>query len=99
MLPTIAHRQNNSLRSAGFEPVTYADVHVEPTNTTFLDCARFLKQEGPFGAVISFGGGSSMDTAKAGILYSCHPPPEVRLLLISWIWIWIWILFWFGSWL
>lgn len=76
-LSLILTLQIQSLKSAGFEPVTYADVHVEPSSTTFLDAARFLKQEGPFGAVVSFGGGSSMDTAKAAILYSCHPPPEV----------------------
>ena len=72
-------QQTQSLSRAGFEPVVYDEVHVEPTSTTFMHAAKFVKDEGPFAAICSLGGGSSMDTAKAAILYSCHPPPEVRV--------------------
>lgn len=66
------------MKKANYEPITYSDVHIEPTSNTFMDAARFLSAEGPFAALVSLGGGSSMDTSKAAILYACHPPPEVE---------------------
>lgn len=73
-------RQVHSLKAAGFDPVTYDQVSVEPTSTSFMDAARFVEKEGPFAALCSLGGGSSMDTAKAAILYACHPPPQVCIV-------------------
>jgi alcohol dehydrogenase class IV len=61
-----------SLRAAGLDVVTYTDVHVEPTDASFLDGARFAQECNPDGYV-SLGGGSVIDTCKAANLYATHP--------------------------
>src|SRR5689334_18754495 len=61
-----------SLRSAGVDVVTYADVHVEPTDESFTRAAAFASETKPDGFV-SVGGGSVIDTAKAANLYASHP--------------------------
>jgi hydroxyacid-oxoacid transhydrogenase len=61
-----------SLRAAGLDVVTYTDVHVEPTDASFLDGARFAQECDPDGYV-SLGGGSVIDTCKAANLYATHP--------------------------
>ena len=61
-----------SLETAGLDLVLYDRVHVEPTDVSFLEAARFAK-EGHFDAYVSVGGGSVMDTCKAAILYATHP--------------------------
>ena len=50
----------------------YDDVHVEPTDASFLDAARFAR-EGRFDAYVSVGGGSIIDTCKAASLYATFP--------------------------
>src|ERR1700749_4812409 len=45
-----------SLLSAGLDAVTYTDVHVEPTDASFLNAARFAQEANPDGYV-SLGGG------------------------------------------
>jgi alcohol dehydrogenase class IV len=70
-LPFLA-RVKESLRAAGIEPVVYAETHVEPTDASFLEAARFYLQ-GRFDGAVSVGGGSVMDTAKAALLYSTWP--------------------------
>ncbi|RKH13484.1 iron-containing alcohol dehydrogenase [Corallococcus sp. CA047B] len=61
-----------SLRAAGLDVAVYTDVHVEPTDQSFLDAARFASEAKPDGYV-SLGGGSVIDTCKAANLYATHP--------------------------
>ncbi|MCY1043287.1 iron-containing alcohol dehydrogenase [Corallococcus sp. bb12-1] len=61
-----------SLRAAGLDVAVYTDVHIEPTDQSFLDAARFASEVKPDGYV-SLGGGSVIDTCKAANLYATHP--------------------------
>lgn len=60
-----------SLASAGIETVIYADSLCEPNTSSCMAATDFLKN-GHFDGVVSIGGGSVMDTAKAANLLSCH---------------------------
>jgi hydroxyacid-oxoacid transhydrogenase len=66
---TTAH---DSLVAAGVDVVTYTGVHVEPTDASFAEAARFAQEVIPDGYV-SVGGGSVIDTCKAANLYATHP--------------------------
>jgi len=68
------HTGLSSLRDAGIDAVTYTDIAIEPTDTSFKDAAEFAV-DGRFDGFVSIGGGSTMDTAKAADLYSSHPAP------------------------
>ncbi|KFA91426.1 hydroxyacid-oxoacid transhydrogenase [Archangium violaceum] len=61
-----------SLLAAGLDVAVYTDVHVEPTDRSFLEAARFAAEVRPDG-YISLGGGSVIDTCKAANLYATHP--------------------------
>jgi alcohol dehydrogenase class IV len=61
-----------ALRTAGLDVAVYTDVHVEPTDRSFLEAARFAADARPDG-YISLGGGSVIDTCKAANLYATHP--------------------------
>ncbi|MFY0523526.1 hydroxyacid-oxoacid transhydrogenase [Archangium gephyra] len=61
-----------SLSAAGLDVAIYTDVHVEPTDRSFLEAARFASEARPDG-YISLGGGSVIDTCKAANLYATHP--------------------------
>lgn len=61
-----------SLLSAGLDTALYTRVHIEPTDQSFLDAARFASDVRPDG-YISLGGGSVIDTCKAANLYATHP--------------------------
>lgn len=61
-----------SLIAAGLDTALYTHVHVEPTDQSFLDAARFASDVRPDG-YISLGGGSVIDTCKAANLYATHP--------------------------
>ncbi|RKH60835.1 hydroxyacid-oxoacid transhydrogenase [Corallococcus aberystwythensis] len=61
-----------SLLAAGLDVVVFTDVHVEPTDQSFLAAARFASEARPDGYV-SLGGGSVIDTCKAANLYATHP--------------------------
>lgn len=61
-----------SLRAAGVDFVLYDSVHVEPTNVSFEDAARFAR-EAKVDGYVSVGGGSVMDTCKAALLYATYP--------------------------
>ena len=61
-----------SLNAAGLDVAVYTDVHVEPTDRSFLEAARFAAEVRPDG-YISLGGGSVIDTCKAANLYATHP--------------------------
>ena len=47
-------------------------VRVEPTDESFQE-AILAAQSGGFDSFVAVGGGSTIDTAKAANLYSCHP--------------------------
>ncbi|SPM29482.1 hydroxyacid-oxoacid transhydrogenase [Mycobacterium terramassiliense] len=70
-LPIFA-KARDSLVAAGLDVVAYTDVHVEPTDASFRDAARFARECNPDGYV-SLGGGSVIDTCKAANLYATHP--------------------------
>lgn len=63
-----------SLAAAGLDVAVFDQVHVEPTDASFLDAARFAAEAKPDGYV-SVGGGSVIDTCKAAALYATHPAP------------------------
>lgn len=63
---------HQSLLAAGLDVIVFTDVHVEPTDKSFLDAARFASEARPDGYV-SLGGGSVIDTCKAANLYATHP--------------------------
>ncbi len=65
-------RATKSLRDATIDLAVYDAVHVEPTDASFLDAARFAR-EGRFDGYVSVGGGSVIDTCKAAALYATHP--------------------------
>ena len=70
-LPVFA-KTRDSLVAAGVDVVAYTDVHVEPTDASFRDAARFA-QECDADGYVSLGGGSVIDTCKAANLYATHP--------------------------
>ncbi|MBL8916638.1 MAG: iron-containing alcohol dehydrogenase [Archangium sp.] len=65
MLETV----RESLKKAGIDFELYANVHVEPTNASFEEAARFAR-DGKFDSFVSLGGGSVIDTCKAAALLS-----------------------------
>jgi alcohol dehydrogenase class IV len=62
----------DSLLAAGLDVVSYTYVHVEPTDVSFADAARFAQEVRPDGYV-SLGGGSVIDTCKAANLFASYP--------------------------
>lgn len=61
-----------ALRAADVDVAIYDEVHVEPTDVSFVAASEFAS-EGRFDGFISVGGGSVMDTCKAANLYSTYP--------------------------
>jgi hydroxyacid-oxoacid transhydrogenase len=61
-----------SLAGAGLDTVIYADVRIEPCDATVMAAAEFLRGD-HFDGVVSVGGGSVMDTAKAAMAYALYP--------------------------
>ena len=61
-----------SLRAAGLDPVVYDAARVEPTDASFGEAAAFAR-DGGFDGLVSLGGGSVIDTAKAANLYATYP--------------------------
>lgn len=55
----------SSIERSGGEAVLYDRSRVEPTDGSLIDAVEFARAAAPFDAVIAFGGGSSIDTAKA----------------------------------
>lgn len=71
---TLAHFEavQTALNNAGLDVAVYDEVHVEPTDRSFRDAARFAAETRPDGYV-SIGGGSVIDTCKAANLYATRP--------------------------
>ncbi len=61
-----------TLRANAIDVAVFSDIRNAPDDKTILAAAEFLR-EGGFDSVISVGGGSSMDTAKAAMVYAMYP--------------------------
>jgi alcohol dehydrogenase class IV len=64
-----------SIGQAGLDVAVFDEITIEADDASVERGARFVA-EGNFDGVISVGGGSVMDTAKASMLYGLHPPGE-----------------------
>ncbi|MDH3452070.1 MAG: iron-containing alcohol dehydrogenase, partial [Gammaproteobacteria bacterium] len=64
----------DALQASGIGISVFSDVLIEPSDASVLSAAAFLAESGADG-VISVGGGSVMDTAKAAMVYARHPAP------------------------
>ncbi|MEM7194262.1 MAG: hydroxyacid-oxoacid transhydrogenase [Pseudomonadota bacterium] len=62
----------DSLKAYDVEFDTYTDIRIEPDDKTIISAAEFLAQT-QFDGVISVGGGSVIDTAKAAMVYARYP--------------------------
>lgn len=60
-----------SLKRASIRAEVYSDVRIEPDDDTVMRAAKFLRESGADG-VVSVGGGSVIDTAKAALLIAAH---------------------------
>ncbi|KAI5639751.1 iron-containing alcohol dehydrogenase domain-containing protein [Phthorimaea operculella] len=65
----------DTLTKNGINYKVYNQVRVEPTDTSFKDAIKFVK-ENSFDSFVAVGGGSVMDTCKAANLYYCDPEAE-----------------------
>ncbi|ETO27853.1 hypothetical protein RFI_09279 [Reticulomyxa filosa] len=61
-----------ALHKEGLEFDVYDQVRVEPTDKSLKHCIEFVRKKA-YDGIVAVGGGSVMDTAKAGNLYSSHP--------------------------
>ncbi len=61
-----------SLDEAGVDHAVFDEVLIEPSDTSVMDATRFLI-DGDFDGLVSVGGGSVMDTAKAAMVYARYP--------------------------
>ena len=61
-----------SMAAAGVDAVLFDEVQVEPGDRSMLAAAAFLAA-GRFDGVVSVGGGSTIDTAKAAMVYARYP--------------------------
>lgn len=68
-----------SLAAAGVDFAIYDAVRIEPDEASFQAAARFFG-DGRFDGVLSIGGGSVMDTAKAASLLGTYPAELSRYL-------------------
>ena len=62
----------SSLRDAGLDVAVFDDITIEADDASVERGAGFIA-DGNFDGVVSVGGGSVMDTAKASMLYGLHP--------------------------
>jgi alcohol dehydrogenase class IV len=68
-----------SLQRAGIDVAIYDEVRIEPDEASFQAAGQFFRAGG-FDGVISVGGGSVIDTAKAASLLGRYPAELVRYL-------------------
>lgn len=61
-----------SLQAHGIDTVIFDEVAVEPTDISFKEASKFAMDVQP-DCIVSVGGGSVIDTAKAANLYSSYP--------------------------
>lgn len=62
----------DSLGKQNIEFEIFSDIRIEPDDATVERATAFLG-EGKFDGVVSVGGGSTIDTAKAAMVYACYP--------------------------
>jgi hydroxyacid-oxoacid transhydrogenase len=65
-------RARQSLDEAGVDYDVFDEIRIEPSDASVMDASRFLTQ-GDFDGLVSVGGGSVMDTAKAAAVYARYP--------------------------
>lgn len=65
-------RVRDSLRAENLDVGLFSDIRIEPDDDTVTRAAGFLA-DGKFDGVVSVGGGSVMDTAKASMVYALYP--------------------------
>ncbi len=65
----------DSLQSAGLDLAVFDEITIEADDASVERGAIFVA-EGNFDGVVSVGGGSVMDTAKASMLYGLQPPAD-----------------------
>jgi len=63
-----------ALKASGITVDVFSDIRIEPDDDTVILASRFLAQ-GSFDGVVSVGGGSVIDTAKAAMVYARYPAP------------------------
>ena len=61
-----------AIEAEGVDAALFDQVGVEPTDVSFKEAIGFAT-DGGFDGYVAFGGGSSMDTAKAANLYATYP--------------------------
>jgi alcohol dehydrogenase class IV len=61
-----------SLTASGIAYALYDDTLIEPTDQSFMGATEFVRADG-FDGIVSIGGGSVIDTAKAANLLATHP--------------------------
>lgn len=66
---------SNSLKIAGIDVAVFSEIRIEADDASVERGAKFLS-DGDFDGVISVGGGSVMDTAKAAMLYALYPTDD-----------------------
>ncbi|MDH3631500.1 MAG: iron-containing alcohol dehydrogenase [Gammaproteobacteria bacterium] len=66
---------HESLKQAGLDIAVFDEVTIEADDASVERGATFIA-EGNFDGVVSIGGGSVIDTAKASMLYGLHPPDQ-----------------------
>jgi len=64
-----------ALQQEGIDYEIFSDIRIEPDETSVVNGARFVA-EGYFDGMVSVGGGSVMDTAKAAMVYALYPTDD-----------------------
>ena len=62
----------DSLRRSGLDCAVFDEITIEADDASVIRGAAFIA-DGNFDGIVSVGGGSVMDTAKAAMLYGLHP--------------------------
>jgi hydroxyacid-oxoacid transhydrogenase len=68
----IPNRAAEAMQNAGLKPTIFTGVHVEPTDFSFREAAKFARGT-EWDGFVAVGGGSSIDTAKAINLLTTNP--------------------------
>ncbi len=65
-------RVKASLTAQGIKVTVFSEIRIEPDDATIIRGTDFLRS-GDFDGVVSVGGGSVIDTAKASMVYALYP--------------------------